>query len=120
MKVLIVDDNELLASTMQLLLEHDGLEVMSAHDGIDGYEAYLLFKPDLVITDIQMPGKNGLEMMARIRTHDPAIKTIYMSGNLLPFWPCLEEEKKQYPVSCFEKPFSMESLKKAVAAPVAL
>jgi YesN/AraC family two-component response regulator len=36
---------------------------MSAKDGVDGYSAYLLFKPDIVITDIQMPRKNGLEMV---------------------------------------------------------
>jgi CheY-like chemotaxis protein len=116
-RVLVVDDNRLLATTIQDVLEDDGLEVMSANDGVDGYSAYLLFKPDIVITDIQMPRKNGLEMMGHIRTHDPMIKTIYMSGDINSFRPFLIEEKKRYPVSFFEKPFSWESLKRVVFEP---
>ncbi len=117
MKVLVVDDNRLLAATIQEILEDDGLEVMSAKDGVDGYSAYLRFKPDIVITDIQMPRKNGLEMMGRIRTHEPMIKTIYMSGDIDPYRPRLTEEKRRYPVSFFEKPFSIELLKKVVLGP---
>jgi CheY-like chemotaxis protein len=116
-KVLVVDDNRLLAAAIKDILESDGLEVMSAKDGIDGYSAYLLFKPDLIITDIQMPRENGLEMMVHIRAHEPMIKTIYMSGNIDPYWQCLTEEKRKYPVSFFEKPFAIESLKKAVREP---
>ncbi len=99
MKVLVVDDNRLLAATIQELLEDDGLEVRSAKDGIDGYSTYLLFKPDIVITDIQMPRKNGLEMMEHIRNHDPMIRTIYMSGDINLYRPLLKEEKRKYPKS---------------------
>jgi CheY-like chemotaxis protein len=116
-KVLIVDDNRLLADTIQEVLEDEGLEVMSAKDGVDGYSAYLLFKPDIVITDIQMPRKNGLEMMAHIRTHEPMIRTIYMSGDIDPYRPFLREEKKKYRVSFFEKPFSLELLRKVILEP---
>jgi len=119
MKVLIVDDNRALADMIQETLEGDGLEVRSAKDGVDGYSAYLVFKPDIVITDIQMPRENGLEMMGHIRTHEPMIKTIYMSGDIDPYRPCLTEEKSKYRVSFFEKPFSLESLKRAVFEPSA-
>ena len=118
MKVLVVDDNQLLASTIQMVLEGEGLEVMSAKDGIDGYSTYLDFLPDVVITDIQMPGKNGLEMMDCIRAHNPMIKTIYISGNISSFRPSLEEEKKRYPVSFFEKPFSLDSLREVISEPI--
>lgn len=118
-KILVVDDNPLLVATIQGLLEDDGLEVMSAKDGIDGYSAYLLFKPDLVITDIQMPRKNGLEMMGHIRTHEPMIRTIYMSGDIDPYRPFLKEEKRRYPVIFLEKPFSLESLRRVVLEPAA-
>ena len=118
-KILVVDDNPLLVATIQALLEDDGLEVMSAKDGIDGYSAYLLFKPDIVITDIQMPRKNGLEMMGHIRTHEPMIRTIYMSGDIDPYRPFLKEEKRRYPVIFLEKPFSLESLRRVVLEPAA-
>ena len=118
MKVLVVDDNLLLAELIQETLEDDGLEVRSAKDGVEGYSAYLLFKPDVVITDIQMPRENGLEMMGHIRTHDPTIKTIYMSADIDPYRLFLKEEKNKYQASFFEKPFSIESLKRAVMEPL--
>jgi DNA-binding NtrC family response regulator len=117
MRVLVVDDNRLLAATIQEILEDDGIEVMSANDGVDGYSAYLTFRPDMVITDIQMPRRSGVEMMHRIRNHNPMIKTVYMSGNMSTVRPFLTEEEKMYPVSFFEKPFSLESLKRVVEAP---
>jgi CheY-like chemotaxis protein len=116
-KVLVVDDNHLLAATIQEVLEDCGHEVMSANDGLEGYSAYLRFKPDIVITDIQMPRKNGLEMMGYIRTHEPMIRTIYMSGDIDYYKSFLKEEKMRYPVSFFEKPFSVESLRRAIMEP---
>lgn len=110
MKVLVVDDNEAIASAIQIMLEGEGFDVKSAQDGNNGYWVYLDFKPDLVITDIQMPGENGLKLMEHIRTHDPAVKTIYMSGDLESYLSPLEEEKRRYPVSLLEKPFSKEEL----------
>jgi CheY-like chemotaxis protein len=58
MRVLIVDDNQTVTAAVQLMLELEGYEVRSAVNGPDGYLTYLQFRPDLVITDIQMPGKN--------------------------------------------------------------
>ncbi len=116
MKVLVVDDNHFLASTIQEILEYEGCEVMSAKDGIDGYKAYLLFDPDLIITDIQMPGKNGLEMMESIRNHNPMIPTIYMSGDINSFRVSLLEEEKKYPVRFFEKPFPLDELKQFISS----
>ena len=117
MKILVVDDNRALARTIREILEDEGMEVMSASDGKEGYTAYLLFQPDLVITDIQMPRVNGPEMMAQIRAHNPMVKTVYMSGNLNAFRTLLEGEKERYPVTVFEKPFSMKSLTMLVSQP---
>ncbi len=116
MRILIVDDNEELAFMVQMMLEHEGFEVKSAKDGQGGYLAYLEFKPDLVITDIQMPGETGLELMGHIRTHNPRVRTIYMSGDLDSFWSPLEEEKRRYPVRLLEKPFSKMELMGRVLA----
>ena len=110
MKVLVVDDNKDLADFIQSVLEGEGMEVMSANDGIDGYADYLSFKPDLVITDIQMPGGTGFEMMRHIRTHNPMIKTVYMSGDIDAYRLSLEQEKKRYPVTFLRKPFPLALL----------
>lgn len=117
MKVLVVDDNKDLADLIQCLLEGEGVEVMSAYDGIQGYANYLLFKPDFVITDIQMPGGTGFEMMQHIRAHNPMIKTVYMSGNIDAYRMTLEREKKKYPVTFFRKPFPLNLLMELVSEP---
>jgi CheY-like chemotaxis protein len=110
MKILIVDDNQDLAFLIKWMLEDEGYEVRSAQNGSDGYSAYLLFNPDLVLTDIQMPEKNGLELIREIRTHNPSVRTIYMSGDLGLYGPPLEEEKEKYHVGVLEKPFSKNEL----------
>ena len=110
MKILIVDDNQDLAFLIKCMLEDEGYEVRAAENGRDGYSAYLLFDPDLVLTDIQMPEKNGLELMREIRFHNPGVRTIYMSGDLSQYEPPLEEEKEKYHVGVLEKPFSKHEL----------
>jgi CheY-like chemotaxis protein len=110
MKILIVDDNQDLAFLIKCMLEDEGYEVRSAENGKDGYSTYLLFNPDLVLTDIQMPEKNGLELIREIRCQNPEIKTIYMSGDLSPYWTPLEEEKEKHHAGILEKPFSKHEL----------
>ncbi|HLD29833.1 MAG TPA: response regulator [bacterium] len=109
-KIMVVDDNQDFASILKMILEDAGYEVKSAADGREGYSTYLSFKPGLVITDIQMPERNGMELMEHIRTQNPAVRTIYMSGNLQQYWSSLEEERERYPVGLLEKPFSKVEL----------
>jgi hypothetical protein len=53
----------------------------------------------VVITDIQVPGENGLELMEMIRIYNPGVKRIYTCGDLVYFGPFLEEEIGRYHVS---------------------
>jgi len=107
---LVVDDNLLLASLLQMMLEDEGYEALCAGDGLDGYASYLRFRPEVVITDLHMPGANGIELMNNIRKQDPGVKTIYMSGDMPRLFPLLYEEKRKYPVRLLRKPFSREEL----------
>jgi CheY-like chemotaxis protein len=110
MKILIVDDNRSVASVVKSMLELESHEVRLALNGPDGYVAYIQFRPDLVITDIQMPGENGFELINHIRTLDPSVKAIYMSANLNQFYSLLLEEKNKFPMQVLEKPFTMGEL----------
>jgi CheY-like chemotaxis protein len=114
-KILIVDDNRGIALILRIMLEDEGYEVQVAEDGGDGYLAYLLFEPDLVITDIQMPVKSGIELVKLIRHHNPGIRAIYMSGNLGEFRPVLEEERNKYHACFLPKPFSRSDLIKSIS-----
>jgi CheY-like chemotaxis protein len=107
---LVVDDNLPLASLLKMILEDEGHEAQLAANGLEGYASYLLFRPEVVITDLHMPKANGMELMRNIRKQDPGVKTIYMSGDMRPFSPLLDEEKNRYPVSLLPKPFSKDEL----------
>jgi CheY-like chemotaxis protein len=98
-----------------MMLEAGGHKVMCAGDGAAGYGTYLLFRPDLVITDIEMPEKSGLEMTARIRMRNPGMAVIYMSADPERFRLRLEEEKKRYQVGLLQKPFSRRELMRLVS-----
>ncbi len=117
-KILIVDDNQDLASLLQMMLEDEGYEVRLARDGREGYLTYLLFGPDVILTDIQMPGRNGLELIETIRAHNPNVRAIYMSGDLEEYLLPLEEEKRRYWVGLLEKPFSKVDLMKLLSEAV--
>ncbi len=110
MKVLVVDDNKIMTTIIKTIIETKNHRVITANDGNNGYLAYLQFKPDLVLTDIQMLGKNGFELMTKIRTHNPSIMTIYMTGDPGRFLPRLKEEQNKHQVDFIRKPFSIGRL----------
>jgi len=114
MKVLIVDDNAILAFIIQEMLKSEGFETRVATDARRGYWTSLLFNPDLVISDLQMDGQNGLELMSAIRVHNPRISTIYMSVDASPYKASLEEEKKRHQAGFLEKPFSKMELMRMI------
>jgi two-component system, OmpR family, response regulator CpxR len=107
MKVLIVEDNEELSALLKERLEIEGFaHIKTAENGETGHLTFRRFQPDIVLTDIEMPLKNGLEMVKEIRTHHPETKTIYMSANLQKHRRALEEEQIKYNAVILSKPFS--------------
>ncbi len=110
MKILIVDDRLGFAHILKMMLGEEKHEMRLARDGKDGYLTYLLCKPDLIITDIQVPEENGMEWIEKIRKHNPSVKTIYVSRDVSRFLPLFEEENRRYPVCYLQKPFSKSEL----------
>ena len=105
-KILVVEDEFGLQSTLKEVFQLEGYNVRVAVDGDEGYEIYRKFKPDLVFTDIVMPRMNGLELVKEIRKSDPDIKVIYMSGffGVRPLKEELDEEVAKYGYSVLPKP----------------
>ena len=78
--VLFVDDNESIRKLYQRLLEKHVNNFYIARNGHNGLELYKENKPDLVITDINMPIMDGLEMVREIKNIDPNAKIVVMSA----------------------------------------
>ncbi len=79
-KVLIIDDEDSVRKLLTKMLEKNGYAVLTAKDGIQGIERYKKELPDLTITDLIMPEKEGLELIREIKAMDPEAKIIAMSG----------------------------------------
>lgn len=67
MKILVVDDDDITADLIESILSAAGHEVRTASDGGEGLAVFDRFAPDVVITDIQMPRMNGIDLLAAIR-----------------------------------------------------
>ena len=81
MKILVIDDDFLLLRTMAKILASDGHEVITASEGSRGMVLFRQENPDVVITDIVMPQKEGLETILTLRRDDNPIKILAMSGH---------------------------------------
>lgn len=78
--ILVIDDDERLRETARRILESRGHSVVEAEDGMDGLKAIAEQTPDLVITDIFMPGQDGIETIIALRKRFPGLKIIAISG----------------------------------------
>lgn len=108
--ILVVDDDENLVATLSLLLRAHGFEVITAFGGAQGYGEYFNHPTECVVTDIQMPAMDGFEMMRWIRSINPKVKTIYLSGALERFKKDVELEGNQFDVAGLLKPISTKDL----------
>lgn len=84
MKVLIVDDEEDVRQSIRLLIpwsEHGVKTVLEACDGNHAIEIIETEKPEVIFTDIMMPGKNGTELLTWLQNHHRQSKTIVISGH---------------------------------------
>jgi DNA-binding response OmpR family regulator len=73
--VLVVDDDPVILKLLEVNFEMEGFAVVIARDGIEGVERARNDHPDLVISDIMMPGKNGLQLVEELKA-DPATSAI--------------------------------------------
>ena len=82
MRVLIVDDHPIIVSGCRSLLEGEpDIEVLEAHDGAAGLDAFFSDKPDVGIIDINLPGYSGLELLRRILEREPEARLVIFSMN---------------------------------------
>ena len=71
LKVLLIDDDPGILKVMTIALEDEGYTVISANDGESGMDLCASDSPDVVVTDIRMPGIDGIEVLRRIKQMDP-------------------------------------------------
>jgi DNA-binding response OmpR family regulator len=80
MKILVIDDDDLVRRMVTKVLRADGHDVVTAADGLRGMDMVHKERPQIVITDIFMPEQEGIETILAIRRENPGIKIVAMSG----------------------------------------
>jgi DNA-binding response OmpR family regulator len=90
-KVLIIDDHPSVRSVYKEAFEAAGYEVVEAADGQEGIDSYVRESPDLVITDIGMPIRDGHEVIDEIRKGDRDVKVIAVTGAGIQHLPVAHE-----------------------------
>ena len=78
--ILVVDDEKRIADTLALILETKGYVSKSAYDGAAALEVCRARTPDLMISDVVMPGMSGIELGIAIRRNFPSCKVLLFSG----------------------------------------
>ena len=114
-RILVVDDDELIRKLILKTLERDGYEVFASADGHEVSNLHRRKPADLIITDLFMPEKEGMEIIMEMRRDFPDVKIIAISGaGSLGATQYLEMARMIGATRTLAKPFGQEELLAAV------
>ena len=111
--ILIIDDNAALREVLRVGLETAGHSIREMSNGRDGIRAFRKEPCDLVITDIYMPERDGLELIEALRRTHPCVKILAMSG-ASGTMDYLRKAQSLGAAMVIRKPFKMQAIVKAV------
>ena len=74
-KILLIENDDEMRELMRTTLEQNGYEVATASDGVSGYDMALFMRPDVIVTDIRLPGADGIHVVRRVRDTSSLAKT---------------------------------------------
>ncbi|MBU1227856.1 MAG: HAMP domain-containing histidine kinase [Actinobacteria bacterium] len=110
--VLVVDDEEVVLDSCAMILEGQGYAVQTARDGSTALELVPSLRPELVLTDVRMPGVGGLELLEQIHRIDPAIVVVVITG--FGTVDLAVEAMRSGAYDFIAKPFTPEQLRRVV------
>ena len=111
--ILVVDDEREIRALLQEALEQAGHQVLTASDGREAVRVFQEHRPVLVITDIVMPRRSGIDLVLELSRAVPPPKMIAMSGVTGPRF--LEASRETNVARTFVKPFDVREVIRAVA-----
>lgn len=108
--ILVVDDDVQIREWMKGVLERDGYSVLEAGNGNQACAWYDRLQPDLVVMDMYMPDKEGLETILKMRRHRVPAKILAISGNFYESYDVGAIAKTFGAETALQKPFSAKEL----------
>jgi DNA-binding response OmpR family regulator len=116
-KILVIEDDEQLVLLLKAFLTQAGYQVAAASNGQQGINQFKAAPADLVLTDLFMPEKEGLETIMELRHMQPNLKIIAMSGgSRLTAKSMLPTAQKLGATRTIAKPFNRQEILEAVSA----
>jgi CheY-like chemotaxis protein len=109
-KVLVVDDEIHIVHVVAIKLRNNGYEVISADNGAEGLKLALGEKPDIIVTDYQMPVMTGVELVQKLRQHEETKDTPVIMLTARSFAIPQEQQEDLRIAGCLSKPFSPKEL----------
>jgi len=110
-KILVIEDNAIVRNTVTRILQSAGYAVVTANDGLQGFEMFRKEEPDLVISDIIMPQQEGIGTIRQILAERPDAKIIAISGGgRIGNIDFLSIARKMGAADALSKPFDPEDL----------
>jgi DNA-binding response OmpR family regulator len=79
-RVLVVDDEPTIADTLAVILRQSGFETHTAYSGEGAVRLSIQIKPDLMISDVMMPDKNGIDVASEVQALVPKCRVLFFSG----------------------------------------
>ena len=115
-RVLVIDDQKTVRGVVRRMLEHLGHEVLEAENAVNGIAIWREWGAELVLCDIQMPGKDGIETIQEFAALAPTLPVIVFSGSDRTREPdLLRQAVTLGAVAALVKPFTREELLATVA-----
>lgn len=111
-RILIVDDEENARTALAELLYDEGYRVDTAADGLEALAKLDELDPDVLVTDLKMPGLSGFELMAKARARDPQCAVIVMTA--FSGADALVQATSLGAADCLAKPVNVEELMRVV------
>ena len=115
--ILVIDDDQAMRSTIRKILEREGHEVREASDGEAGLRVHRDRPADVVVTDVIMPGKEGIETVLELREDYPDVRILVISGGgTVLAESTLSDAEALGADASLSKPFTVDQLRNAVNA----
>ena len=109
-KVLVVDDEIHIVHVVAIKLRNNGFEVLTADNGAQAFELACSEKPDILVTDLQMPVMTGLELVEKLRANDLTKNIPVIMLTARSFAVSGEQQEDLQLSGCLSKPFSPKEL----------
>lgn len=106
--ILIIDDNKSTMDALTQIVTEKGLKALTAVNAEEGYRLYKVNQPDLIITDMKLPGESGIDLLRRIREKDDSVPVIVITA-----FGTVESAVQAVKLGAFDfitKPFSVEEI----------